>query len=89
MTCLVTLDIPLRGIFKPAPKPGMPYTRAIAGNFIQDSTIITKQNDKHDRTESKCRYKTWDNDSGPHHYDIAKSHGQRSYEARGKDQGSW
>jgi hypothetical protein len=22
-------------------------------------------------------------------YDIAKSHGQRSYEARGKDQGSW
>ena len=57
--------------------------------FYSGFSYNYKTNDERDKTESKCRYKTWDNDSGPHHQDIAKSHGQSSYEARGKDQGSW
>jgi hypothetical protein len=35
--------------------------------FYSRFNYITKQNDKRDRTERKCRYKTWDNDSKPHH----------------------
>jgi hypothetical protein len=65
------------------------HTLIVVRNFIQDSTIL--QNKTTNVTVQKVNAGTglWDNDSGQHHYDIAKSHGQRSYEARGKDQGSW